>query len=92
MAQTKTKTKRAKKPEKDVITRLADAGEEAVQKLGDLPGGKTLVEAANMFRDRVDDLATRIRSIDPLEKRVAELEKRLAALEGKPKPRAKAKS
>jgi hypothetical protein len=71
----------AKKEEKDLIGRLTDAGEDAVQRLGELPGGKTMVEAANAFRDRIDDLAARIRSIDPLEKRVSQLEKRLDDLE-----------
>jgi len=88
-----TQTKRTTKAaEKDLITRLADAGEDAIQRLGDLPGGKTLVDAATTFRARVDDLAVRIRAIDPLEKRVTALEKRLAALERKGKPQAKSKS
>jgi hypothetical protein len=82
-----TQTKRTTKDaDKDLITRLADAGEDAVQRLGDLPGGKTLVEAATTFRARLDDMATRIRAIDPLEKRVTAIEKRLAALEHKGKP------
>jgi hypothetical protein len=87
-----TQTKRATKAaDKDLITRLADAGEDAIQRLGELPGGKTMVEAAATFRTRLDDLATRIRAIDPLEKRVSALEKRLAALErkGKPTPRSR---
>ena len=80
--QTKRKTKDA---EKDLMTRLADAGEDAIQRLGDLPGGKIMVDAASGFRARLDELATRIRAIDPLEKRVTTLEKRLAALERKEK-------
>jgi hypothetical protein len=71
----------AKQDEKDIITRLADAGEDAIQRLGELPGGKTMVETANAFRERIDDLAARIRRIDPLEKRVTKLEQRLDALE-----------
>ena len=70
-------TKRAKKAEKDIITRLADAGEDAIQRLGELPGGKVMVETANAFRERMDDLAARIRRINPLEKRVTAIEKRL---------------
>jgi hypothetical protein len=79
MAQ-KEQAKKAK-ADKDIIARLTDAGEDAVQRLGELPGGKTMVEAANTFRERLDELAARIRSIDPLEKRVARLEERLGALE-----------
>jgi hypothetical protein len=85
-----TQSKRAAKPaDKDLITRLTDAGEDAIQRLGELPGGKTMVEAAATFRARLDELATRIRAIDPLEKRVSALEKRLATLERKGKPPAR---
>lgn len=81
-----TQTKRStKSTDKDLITRLADAGEDAIQRLGELPGGKTMVEAASNFRARLDELAVRIRAIDPLEKRVTALEKRLATLERREK-------
>ena len=74
-----------RKQQKDVITRLAETGEEALHKIADLPGGSRVVEAANALRDRVDDLTKRVRSLDPLERRVAELERRLDEL-SKPKP------
>jgi len=82
MAQTKTK-----QSQQDLVSRLTGAGEEAMQRLGDLPGGKALLDTAQSFRERLDELATRIRAIDPLEKRVTELEQRLAALEKKPAAR-----
>jgi ABC-type Fe3+ transport system substrate-binding protein len=70
-----------KKQQKDVLQRLADSGEEAMQKfIADLPGGSKVVGAANSLFARVDELSKRMRSLDPLEKRVAELEKRLDAL------------
>jgi hypothetical protein len=69
-----------RKQHKDVITRLAETGEEALHRLAELPGGGRFAEAANALRDRVDDLAKRMRSLDPLERRVAELERRLDAL------------
>ena len=69
-----------RKQQKDVITRLAETGEEALHRLAELPGGARFVEAANALRDRVDELAKRMRSLDPLERRVAELERRLDAL------------
>ena len=81
--------KRTQKEDKDLITRLADAGEDAIQRLGELPGGKAMVGTANAFKERLDDVAVRIRSIDPLEKRVAQLEKRLDSLEVKGKPPAR---
>jgi len=78
-------TKRARKTDKDLITRLADAGEDALHRLEELPGGKAMVDAANTLRKRLDELAVRLRSLDPLEKRVSALEKRLDALERKAK-------
>ena len=78
-----------RKKQKDVITRLAETGEEALQKIAELPGGARLVEAANVFRDRADELTKRMRSLDPLERRVAELERKLEELS---KPAAKKKA
>ena len=66
--------------EKDFVTRLADAGEEALQRLADLPGGQKAITAVNDLRARVDDLTKKVRGIDALEARVAKLEKELAAL------------
>jgi hypothetical protein len=81
--------RKKKKQQKDVLQRLADSGEEALQKfIADLPGGSKVVGAANSLFARVDELSKRVRSLDPLEKRVAELEKRLDALT-KPKPPAR---
>jgi uncharacterized protein involved in exopolysaccharide biosynthesis len=80
-----------RKQQKDVLHRLADSGEEALQKfIADLPGGNKVVGAANSLFARVDELTKRVRSLDPLERRVAELERRLDAL-SKPgsKPAAK---
>jgi hypothetical protein len=68
------------KPEKDFVSRLADAGEEALQRIADLPGGQKALTAMNDLRARVDDLTKKVRGIDALEARVAKLEKELAAL------------
>ncbi len=78
-----------RKQQKDVIARLAETGEEALQRLAELPGGTRLVEAGNALRERVDDLSRRMRSLDPLERRVAELERRLDELSGAKTPRAR---
>jgi uncharacterized protein involved in exopolysaccharide biosynthesis len=81
-----------KQQQKDVLQRLADSGEEALQKfIADLPGGSKVVGAANSLFARVDELTKRMRSLDPLERRVAELERRLDALT-KPKPRPKSRA
>jgi len=70
----------AKLGDKDLLTRLADAGEEALHRLSELPGGQRALTAVNDLRARVDDLAKKVRGIDALEVRVAKLEKELAAL------------
>jgi hypothetical protein len=73
--------RRRKAQEKDVITRLAGAGEDALHRLGDLPGGKAVLEAVAGVRERLDDVATKLRKLDPLERRVSAIEKRLDSLE-----------
>ncbi len=74
-----TQTTKAKPEDKDVIARLADAGEDVVKRLGEMPGGQRLIDAAQGLRERLDEVQRRLRSLDPLEKRVTELEKRLAS-------------
>ncbi len=76
-----TSTTEKPKAEKDFVTRLADAGEEALQRIADLPGGQKALSAVNDLRARVDDLAKKVRGIDELEARVAKLEKELADAE-----------
>jgi hypothetical protein len=75
-----TKTSDSTAAEKDFMTRLADAGEEALQKLTELPGGQKAVTAFNDLRNRVDELGKKVRGIDALEARVTKLEKDLAAV------------
>jgi len=83
----------ARAPQKDLLSRLADAGEDAIQKLADMPGAQRAVEAAGGLRDRLDELQKRVRGIEELERRVAKLEQELAALKrtapAKPKPKPK---
>jgi len=83
VAQSKKQSKR----DKDVIARLANRGEDVLQKLGDLPGGTKALKAFNDLRDRVDDLGKKVRGIDALEERLAALEQQVAALTPKPAPR-----
>ncbi len=75
---------RTKEQDKDLISRLADAGEEALQRLSDLPGGQRALGAYNDLRLRVDDLGKKVRGIDALEARVAKLERELAGLKKTP--------
>ena len=75
--------------QKDLLSRLAEAGEDAIGKLAEMPGGHRAIEAMNQLKNRIDELQKRVRALDPLERRVGELEKRLEALERKPRTRAR---
>jgi hypothetical protein len=87
-----TTTKKAEQAadavERDVLARLADRGEEALQRIVDLPGGSRAVKAFTDLRERVDELGRKMRGVDKLEARVAKLEKELAALKRAQKPAA----
>jgi hypothetical protein len=74
------------KPTDDVIARLAGKGEQAVQRLAELPGGSRALRAFNDLKLRVDDLSKKVRGLDALEQRVAKLEKEVAALKRAQKP------
>ena len=77
MVSAKTDTK---KKDKDVMARLANRGEDVLNKLAELPGGAKALKAFNELRDRVDELGKKVRGIEALEERVAVLEKQVAAL------------
>jgi len=74
--------------QKDLLSRLADAGEEAIQRLAKAPGGENVVKALNTSRERIDELQKKMRGIERLEKRVAALEKKVDALTKQSKPAA----
>ena len=67
---------------KDLLARLADAGEEAIQRLGEMPGAGRMMDAMTGMRDRIDELQRRVRGLDALERRVAALEERVDQLGG----------
>ena len=78
---------------RDLLTRLTDAGDEALEWIrSELPGGTKAVQAATDLRVRADDLGKRVSGMDELERRVATLEEELAGLRKPekvaPKPRA----
>jgi hypothetical protein len=75
------RTKRAQ--DRDLISRLADAGEDALRRLVGFPR-RLAVEVLDDVGERFQDAGTKLRAIDPLVGRVAALEKRLDSLE-KPK-------
>jgi hypothetical protein len=71
------------------VERLADLGEEAIQRIGNAPGGDRVLAAMAGTRDRLDDLQKRVRGLEELDKRVATIERRLDKLEGKGKTTAR---
>jgi hypothetical protein len=73
----------AQQANKDFIARLADRGEQVVGRITDLPGAKAFLDGTASLTKRVDEVQKRLRSLDPLEKRVTKLERRLDKLEGK---------
>ena len=64
----------------DLLGKLADFGEEAIQRLSDAPGGDRLVGALNATRERVDELQKRVRGLEELEKRLSALERKVDKL------------
>jgi hypothetical protein len=72
----------AKAQSKALVDKLTVAGEDALQRIADLPGGTRALTAFNDLRNRVDEMGKKVRGIDALELRVAKLEKQVAELKG----------
>ena len=68
------------KPQKDLLTRLADAGEDALHRLSDAPGMDRVTTFAKSTRKQLDELTKRVQGIKELETRIAKLEKQVASL------------
>ena len=64
----------------DLLGRLADLSEEAIQRLSDVPGGDRALGALNALRDRTDELQRRVRGLEGLEQRLSALEKKVDGL------------
>jgi hypothetical protein len=73
----------ARPRQKNIVGRLADAGEEAIQRIGSAPGADRVLGTLGSLRERVDELQKSVRGIERLEKRLAAIERRLDKLEGK---------
>jgi hypothetical protein len=71
------------KAQKTLYDKLADAGEEAIQRLGNAPGGERMLGAVNSMRVRMDDMQKQLRAIAAIEKRLSTIERRVDKLEGK---------
>jgi hypothetical protein len=64
----------------DLMSRLADISEEAIQRLSDAPGADRALQALKGLGDRVDDLQRRTRGFEELERRLSTLEKKVDSL------------
>jgi hypothetical protein len=64
----------------DLLGRLADMSEDAIQRLSDAPGADKLLGALNTLKDRTDDLQKRVRGLEDLEKRLTAVEEKVAKL------------
>ena len=73
------------------LTQLASLGEDVLGKASQNPTAAKLVQSAAGFRDRLDDLTKRVRGLEAMETRSAELEARVKKLETK-KPAAPRKT
>jgi hypothetical protein len=67
----------------DLLGRLADLSEDAIQRLSDAPGAERVLGALNTMRDRLDELQKRVRGLEALEARLTALERKVDKL-GKP--------
>jgi hypothetical protein len=65
---------------KDVLGRLADISEDAIQRLHDAPGADRVLGTLTTMRDRVDELQKRVRGLDELERRLAAVERKVDKL------------
>ena len=74
----------AQRRQRNFVERLADVGEEAMQRIG---GADRLVGALGSVRERVDDLQKRVRGLEGLDKRLTAVERRLDKIEGKTRTR-----
>jgi hypothetical protein len=68
------------KGQKDLLAKIADAGEEALSRLASSGGADRVLGAMGSMREQIDVLSQKVRGIDRLEKRLAALEKKVDKL------------
>lgn len=74
---------------KDLLARLTDLSEGAIQRISEAPGAEKAYQALKALGERVDDLQRRTRGFEEIEKRLTALEKKV---DGLAKPKAARKS
>lgn len=67
----------AQRGQKDLLARLADAGEDALSRFASSPRMDRVTGVLTSMKDQVDALASKVRGMDALEKRVTELERKV---------------
>ena len=69
----------------DLLGRLADMSEDAIQRLSEAPGADRALQALKGLGDKVDELQRRTRGFEELEKRLATLEKKVDSMAKPPR-------
>jgi hypothetical protein len=69
---------------KDLLGRLADLSEDAIQRLSEAPGADRVLHALKGLGDRVDELQRRTKGFEELEHRLSALEKKVSELSKRP--------
>ena len=69
----------------DLLGRLADLSEEAIQKLSEAPGADRVIQALKGLGDRVDELQRRTKGFEELERRLSALEKKVSGMAKSPR-------
>jgi len=67
--------------QKNIVERLAGAGEEVLEKIASIAAAERMVGTLGTLKERVDDLQKSVRTIDRLERRLSAIEWRLTKLE-----------
>ncbi len=64
----------------DLMSKLSELSDQAINRIQDAPGGDRVVGAMNTMRDRLDEMQRRVRGIDELERRLSALERKVEKL------------
>ena len=70
-------------PRQDLFSKLAGASEEVISRVAGLPATARALEQAQIALHRLDDLQKRLLGVEALERRVVDLEAKVASLESR---------
>jgi DNA repair ATPase RecN len=63
------------------LDRLTSLSEDVIDKASKNPTGARVLQVAAQLKDRVDDLSKQVRGLEAMDKRLAQLEKRVSKIE-----------